>query len=137
MSNPKIIEKIGLLVFKDKKFLMVRSHKNEEVFYLLGGKIDKDESDIECIKREVKEEINCDVDETGITFLNEFQDVAHGKENTLLKIRVYKGELIGHPKASSEIAEVGWFDSNSPKKHFSEVAQRKYLPWLRNNGYIN
>ena len=137
MDGPGVIEKVGLLVFKDKKFLMVRSHKNEEVFYLLGGKIDKNESDLECIKREVEEEINCGIDETSITFLNEFQDVAHGKENTLLKIRVYKGELIGHPKASSEIAEVGWFDSSSPKKHLSEIAQRKYLPWLKKAGYIN
>ena len=116
---------------------MVRTHKNADVFYLLGGKINKGETDLDCIKREVKEEINCEVDEPSVEYLNEFRDVAHGKEDTLLRVKLYKGNPIGTPKPSSEIAEISWFDTNSPKKHFSEIAQRKYLPWLKQNGYIN
>lgn len=133
----KVIKKLALAVFKDKKILFVRSHKHPEVFFTLGGKIEKGESEVDCLKREVMEEIGCQVDEDSLKFLVEFEDIAHGKDGALLNIRIYQGNIIGEPKASSEIAEVGWFDTNSDKKHFSEIAQKKILPWLKEHGYIN
>lgn len=137
MENRKTINKVALAIFKDKQILFVRSHKNEEVFYTLGGKVNEGESDEECLIREVKEEINCDIEPVSIKFLQEFQEVAHGKENTWLVIRMYTGTLIGDPTPSSEIAEIGWFDSNSDQKHISEMGQRRIIPWLKENGYIN
>lgn len=132
-----IIRKLALAVFQDKKILFVRSKKHPKVFFTLGGKIEEGESEVECLRREVMEEIGCQVDESSLKFLVEFEDVAHGKDRDLLNIRIYEGKIIGEPKASSEIAEVGWFDTNSPKKHFSEIAQKKILPWLKEHGYIN
>ncbi len=142
----KTIRKVALAVFKDeinsrgertKKLLQVRSHKQEEVFFTLGGKIEEGESDIECLKREVKEEIDCEIDEPSIKFLTEFEDVAHGKEERLVNIRMYEGKLIGEPKPSSEVVEVGYFDTNSDKKHLSTIAQRTIFPWLKEHGYIS
>jgi len=66
----RIIKKIALAVFKDRKMLQVRTSKQPEVFYTLGGKIEKGETDLECLRREVKEEIGCEV--TSIKFLHEF-----------------------------------------------------------------
>ncbi len=131
------IQKVALAVFKKKKMLQVRTKKNPQVFYTLGGKLEKGESDIECLKREVKEEINCDIDEPSIKFLTEFEDVAHGKEDALVNIKIYEGKLIGTPKPTSEIVEIGWFDSNSDKKHLSAIAQRTIFPWLKKHGYIS
>lgn len=131
------IQKVALAVFKDMKLLQVRSHKQERVFYTLGGKLEKGESGIECLKREVKEEINCEIDELSIKFLTEFEDVAHGKEDTLVNIKMYEGKLIGSPKPTSEVVEIGWFDSNSDKKHLSTIAQRTIFPWLKGHGYIS
>jgi len=133
----KTIQKVALAVFLDKKMLQVRSRKNPEIFYTLGGKVEEGEDDISCLKREVKEEINCEVDESSIKFLTEFEDVAHGKDEYLVNIRMYEGKLIGTPKPSSEIAEIGYFDSNSDKKHLSIIAQRTIFPWLKKHGYIN
>ena len=53
----RIIKKVALAVFKDKKMLQVRSKKHPEVFFTLGGKIEEGETDIECLKREINEEI--------------------------------------------------------------------------------
>lgn len=133
----RTIKKVALAVFKDKKLLQVRSAKNPEVFFTLGGKPEEGESDIEALKREVKEEINCDIDESSISFLTEFEDIAHGKEEAMLKIRMYEGGLIGTPKPSSEIAEIGYFDTNSDKKNLSTIAQRTIFPWLKSHGYID
>lgn len=133
----KVIYKVALAVFKDKKLLQVRSRKHENVFFTLGGKIEKGESDLECLKREVKEEIGCELDESSLNFLQEFEDVAHDKNGDLVNIRLYEGQLIGKPKPSSEIAEIGYFDSNSDKKHLSTIAQRTIFPYLKAHGYIN
>lgn len=132
-----IIRKVALAVFKDKKLLQVRSGKQKSVFYTLGGKIREGESEIDCLKREVREEVGCEIDESSLNFLHEFEDVAHGKNEALVNIRMYEGRLIGEPKPLSEVAEIGYFGSNSPKIHLSEIARRKIFPWLKKHGYIN
>lgn len=133
----RTIKKAALAVFKDSKILLVRSSKKDEIFYTLGGQIKIGESDLDCLKREVFEEVGCSIDENSIHFLNEFLGPAHGYGDTLLNIRLYEGELKGEPKVSSEVFEMGYFDSNSPKKHLSEIAQTQIFPWLEMSGYIN
>lgn len=117
--------------------LQVRSKKHPEVFFTLGGKIEEGETEIEALKREVKEEISCDIDEPSLKFLHEFEDIAHGKDGLAVNIRMYEGKLIGTPKPASEIAEIGYFDTHSDKKHLSTIAQRTIFPWLRQHGYIS
>ncbi len=133
----KTIKKVALAVFKDKKILQVRTNKQPDVFYTLGGKIEKGESEIDCLKREVKEEIGCEVDENSIQFLTEFEDIAHGKGETMLNIRMYQGELIGEPEPSSEVVEIDYFDTRSDKKNLSTIGQRTIFPWLKEHGFIN
>ena len=132
-----IIRKVALAVFKNKKLLQVRTGKQKNVFYTLGGKIEEGESDIECLKREVKEEIGCSLNESSVKFLATFQDVAHGKDGDLVNIRMYEGKLVGSPKPYSEVVEIGWFDTHSDKKHLSVIAQRTIFPWLTEHGYID
>ncbi len=130
----RVINKVALAVFKDKKMLQVRTKDQEKVFYTLGGKIEAGESDIDCLNREVKEEINCEI--AAIKFLHEFEDVAHG-EQAMLHLKMYEGELIGEPRPSSEIVEIGWFDSKSDPESMSIIAKRTIFPWLKKQGYIN
>lgn len=133
----RTIKKAALAVFKEKKILLVRSSKKTEVFYTLGGTLKEGETDLECLKREVFEEVGRSIDEDSLRFLHEFEGPAHGHKNTFLNIRLYAGELKGKPKVSSEVFDMGYFDSNSPKKHISEITQTKIFPWLKKNGYIN
>lgn len=132
----RIIKKIALAVFKEGKILQVRTNKQDKVFYALGGKIEEGETDIDCLKREVKEELGCKIDESSIKFLKEFEDVAHG-DQAMLNMRMYEGKLRGEPKPSSEIVEFGYFDSNSSKENLSVIAQRTIFPYLKEKGYIN
>lgn len=131
-----LIKKAALAVFKDKKMLQVRTNEQEEVFYTLGGKYEEGEDDIACIKREVKEELGCEVDESSLKFIAEFEDEAHGGQ-AILNLRLYTGKLIGKPKPSSEIVEIGYFDSDSNPKNLSVIAKRTIFPWLKKHGYID
>ena len=131
----KVIKKVALAYFKDKKMLQVRTNKQREVFYTLGGKIEVGEDDIACLKREIREELGCEVDEPSLKFLKEFRDAAHG--GGTLNVRLYEGKLIGEPKPSSEIVEIGWFDSNSDPKNLSLIAKRTIFPWLKKQGLTN
>ncbi|MDP3948079.1 MAG: NUDIX domain-containing protein [bacterium] len=133
----KTIRKVALAVFKNEKLLQVRTKSQESVFYTLGGKLEEGESDMECLKREVKEEIDCEIDVVSIKFLTEFEDIAHGKGGALVNIKMYEGKLVGIPKPSSEVVEIGYFDTGSDKKHLSTIAQRTIFPWLKKQGYIN
>lgn len=136
-NQPRILRKVGLAYFKDGKLLQVRDNKNTEVFIVPGGKIEEGETDIECLKREIKEELDVDLDENSISFLHEFTGPAHGKPNTLLNIRFYQAELIGEPRPTEEIVEIGYFDSKSDTKHISEIGHTQFFPWFKEHGYIN
>lgn len=74
-----------MAVFRDKKILMVRTSNQDDIFYTLGGKIKQDEADIDCLKREVWKEVGCGVEESSLKFLAELKDVAHGKDEVMLR----------------------------------------------------
>lgn len=135
-DKPQMIDKVSLAIFKDRKLLMAREHKNQEVFYTIGGKRDGSETDVECLQREVKEELNCGLESSSLIFLEQFEAPAYGKENTILRMRVYKGELVGSPHPTSEIAELAYFDNSVERKHLTPI-DKKIFPWLKKHGYIN
>jgi 8-oxo-dGTP pyrophosphatase MutT (NUDIX family) len=136
MSGVKIISKVALAVFRNKKLLCVRSHKNAEVFYCLGGTVEESESDEEALRREVREEVGCEMGDK-VELLETFDDWAHGRENTKVQIKLYQAELIGEPKPSAEIAEIEYLDSQTDPKKLSAIAIHQMFPWLKETGFIN
>ena len=137
MSDKTIIKKIAFAIFKESKILMVRGYKDIDIFKFLGGKPEGNESDLDCLKREDNEEINIDVKEDSISFLNEFENFAYNKPDTKVRIYLYTGEIIGDPIPSSEIVEIKYCDTNSniDPRNENPIA-KDIFGWLKTQGYI-
>ncbi|MFA6252133.1 MAG: NUDIX domain-containing protein [Candidatus Paceibacterota bacterium] len=102
------IDKLGLIYIKDKKLLSVRS-KNKDAYYVPGGKRKNNETDIQALAREIKEEISVDIIPESLKFINKFEAQAHGKEQDItVIITAYFGEFIGEIEPDSEIEEIKW-----------------------------
>ena len=135
-EEPIIIRKSALAVIKDRKILMTREEKNEFAFYMLGGTIEPGEAEVDCLLREVVEEVGVKVDPDSLKFLAEFENEAHGKVNTRVNIKLYSGELIGSPVPSSEVVEIAYFDSSIDQKHLTPISEEIFI-WLKDNDYID
>ena len=134
-DKPKIIYKVGLAHFEDGKMLMARSF-GKDVFYCAGGKIEEGESDLECLKREIKEELNVELDDKSIKFLRTFEDVAHGKENMRVNIKMFSAELLGEPKATQEIEEIRYLDSTADPKILAPI-DIQIFAWMKEQKMID
>jgi 8-oxo-dGTP diphosphatase len=136
-TQPEVIRKAALAFFKDKKVLMARDHNNDEAFYTPGGKIEDGETDLECVQREVKEEIDVDLDMDSVALLGEFEAPAHRKPNVRVNIRLFTGKIKGQPKPHDEIVELRYFDTTIDSKYLTPILIEEIFPWLKNHGYIN
>lgn len=106
-----MIDKIALIYVRDKKILSSRS-KGKDTYYIPGGKREGDETDNETLVREIKEELNVDIDVDSIEYYGTYEAQAHGhKEGIIVRMTCYFADFKGQPVASSEIEELIWLDS--------------------------
>src|SRR3989344_5468083 len=106
MDKPKIIYKVGLAHFKDGKILMTRSI-GKDVFYCAGGKFEEGESDIACLKREVKEELGVELDDASIKFLKTLEDFVNEKVELNFNKKLYPAIFQGDQNPSKEREDFG------------------------------
>jgi len=108
----KMIDKVALISISDKKVLTALS-KSKSKLYLPGGKRESNESDIECLKREIMEELNVEINESSVRYFETFQAPADGKENdVLVNMTCYFADYSGTLEAASEIDSFEWITYN-------------------------
>ena len=111
-----IIDKVALIYIKDKKVLKTLS-KGKDKYYLPGGKREGNETDEETLVREVLEELSVNIKKETIKYYGTFEAEADGKtEGIIVKATCYTAEFEGELKASSEIEELIWLDSEDMDK---------------------
>lgn len=119
--------KVGLLIFSnDNKEILVTVKNHFTSDYLLpGGRIEEGESDEDCLVREIKEELACELNRNSLVFIGEYEDVAAGDASKKVSIKLYQGQVFGEPVPSSEIIEVH-------KISREDIANAKVSPIIRN-----
>lgn len=109
------IDKVGGVILKDKKLLVVRKRTkdNRQEFIIPGGKREKGETDFETLKRELKEELQLEL--LKATPFGGFDDIAVF-ENIPIHVEVYYADTVGMPKCDSEIKDLVWIDRDYKAK---------------------
>lgn len=128
--------KIGLLVLNDDKtkFLVCEpgeryTEKSVTQYLMPGGKLEE-KSDVECLQREIKEELDCDVNMEDLALIGEYEDMAATPGRDVM-IRLYKGKLIGDPVPSSEIGALHWMGrEDATNQRVSPIIRNKIIPDL-------
>lgn len=122
MNNKLVkLHTAGLLVINDNKLLLAFSN-NKEAWYLPGGKIDAGETSIQSIQREIKEELNVDINIDLLKFYCHISAPAYGEENNILMEQdCFLYELNQEIVPSNEIGAVKYFDSKTYLKEPIQV----------------
>jgi 8-oxo-dGTP diphosphatase len=136
-------DKVGLLAVRDGKILLCRKKHTTSLLILPGGCREPGESAIDCLSREVREELG-EVVVRAVELVGIYTDRAAGPETAqpkTVRIELYQAELIGELIASSEIAELVWFGERDDclqlapsiaHKILPDLLARGILPWGRN-----
>lgn len=75
-----------------------------------GGKRDEGEDNLKALVREIKEEVNLDIDPKTVDFYGTFEAQAYGKEKgVMVRVHCYTANHTGSVQSSSEIDETAYF----------------------------
>lgn len=103
------IDKLAFIYLKNGRVLETLS-LGKDVWYIPGGKREDDESDIEALVREVKEELDVDLIVSTIAHYGTFETQAHGKpEGTMVRMTCYTADFDGVLTPTSEIEKMDYF----------------------------
>lgn len=97
--------RIAGIVIQDEKILMLQGHGLKDL-WTPGGKIDEGETDEECLKRELKEEIGVEL--TSSKFFKEYTSDSFYHPGRIINSRIYIININGEIKTDAEIDSYVW-----------------------------
>jgi 8-oxo-dGTP diphosphatase len=121
---------IDAAIINDGKILLV---KKNETWILPGGKPEGNESEIECLCREVRQELS-GTELSNINYYHDFEGITPNKKD-ILKAKVYFADIkgaLGQP--SAEISECKWIDY--PYKYNLSEITSKIIDSLMYDGHL-
>ena len=148
-GSESFVDKLALILINSENNQLVARSKGKDVFYTPGGKREHDETDSEALLRECQEELavnlfspngkHATIEKYGI-----FEAQAYGKsEGTMVRMTCYRLcprsaelELASLVKASAEIEELKWIDSNFDRNMLT-VTGVMILDDLKEKGLID
>lgn len=122
-------DKIGLLLIRDGKILLCRKKHTTSLLILPGGKIEPGESPLDCLARELREELG-EVQIEAPEYIGTYTDQAAGEPHKTVRIRLYQANLTGHAEPQSEIKELVWFARSDDPTVLAPSLRNKILPDL-------
>ena len=131
-------DKVGLLTVREGKILLCRKKHTTSALILPGGCKEPGESALDCLARELHEELG-DVEVSEPEYIGVYSDRAAGGDSgppKTVQIELYRAELTGEPTARSEIAELVWFGAEDDRMRLAPSIRNKILPDLIARGIL-
>ena len=126
--------KIGLLFLNadQTKFLVCQKFaQNVTADYIMPGGKNDEGDDLECLTNEIKQELNCELDVSSLKYISAYEDVAAGRPDRTVEIKLYQGKIIGTPSPSTEIEALHWIGVESlDDTKVSPIIINKIIPDL-------
>ncbi|MEM4230273.1 MAG: NUDIX domain-containing protein [Candidatus Pacearchaeota archaeon] len=132
----EIHHKIAGIIIKDKKLLMARKY-DEPHFIMPGGRVLEGEIPEQTLRRELKEEL--DVELVSMKFFKTYEAPHFKEKNKIVRMDTYFVEILGEPKATSEINEIKWIDSHYKEQGIkvASINQDFLIPELKKMSLID
>ena len=132
---PRIIDKAGLLTIRDGRVLLCRKKRGTQLLILPGGKREAGESSLECLARDLREELG-DVEAVAPELVGVYTHPAAGEPEKQVRIELYRSELAGDPHAQSEIGKLVWFGPGDDWRTLAPSLAQAIFPDLRSRGLL-
>jgi 8-oxo-dGTP diphosphatase len=132
------IYKAAGIVIQDRKLLFARA-KDMDFFIDPGGKIEPGETAKQALVRELKEELDIEVDEGDLEVFGEFTaEAANHKGKTVHMQAFVVKKWQGAIKPSAEVEELRWLTSDVPNDiQVGSIFGGKVLPRLKEQGLVD
>ena len=133
----KKIYKYGLAFIRDNKLLLCKPYAFDDLI-LPGGIKEGNETFEEGLQREAYEELgkNATIIDGSLKYLGNFHDIAAGRNDTVVEIELYSGDIDGEVIPSSEIKDLVWFSADDDMEALSPIIRNKIFPFLLERDHI-
>ncbi|QES89046.1 NUDIX hydrolase [Rhizosphaericola mali] len=116
----KILPTVALISVKEGKLLLAFS-KNKNAWYLPGGKLDEGETPEDGLIREIKEELNFDLDKSQLRYFGHISAWAYGEAKDIrMEQECFEYDLSMEIQPSHEILDAKYF---SKEEYLLQSAQ--------------
>jgi 8-oxo-dGTP diphosphatase len=127
-----VLRVIAAAVLGPRGLLLVSKRAAPEVFYLPGGKPEPDEAPLDCLRRELREELGVDI-ERAHPFVEVRAPAA--LEGVEMWMSVFLARLAGVPAPAAEIAALRWWP-HEPALGLAPAVRDFVIPRLRGSGRL-